>query len=128
MEEVLVLTPGQVDEFGVGAYGYEIGVIGFELVMLICQISEFRRSDECEIRRVEKENRPFLIPLLLREGELPKVPARGLKGLNLEIRHHVPDPQTPAGFHTRLLFTFSNSSILLFTRAVNRLETSGFMI
>jgi len=48
-----------VNELGVGAHRDEFRAHLGEPVLLLCQSSEFRSSDEGEVGRVEEQNRPF---------------------------------------------------------------------
>lgn len=53
-QKLFVLVPGQMGEFGIGGYRDEFRVERFELLLLICQIREFGRSDEGEVARVKE--------------------------------------------------------------------------
>jgi len=62
-----------MDELGVDADRDQLGVQFFELLVLLCQSSEFGRSDEGKIGGVEEKNRPFFCCLLLFETDLAKI-------------------------------------------------------
>ena len=65
--------------------------------MLLCQSSEFRRSDEGEIRRVEEQDRPALVGDLVLQAELPEVALARFVGDELEVGHALPELQPPTG-------------------------------
>jgi len=63
-----------------------------EPLVLLCQSSEFGRSDEGEIGRIEEEDRPAAVADLLAHADLAEVPPRRLVRVQLEVRDLVPQP------------------------------------
>ena len=80
-----MLFPRKVDELGVRAHGNELGTQLREAILLLCQSSEFGRSDEGEVRWVEEQNSPFTLRLDLIEADGPEVVFDRVIGRKLEI-------------------------------------------
>lgn len=56
-----MLVPRHMDKLGVRADCNYFSAEGDEIVVLLCQSSEFCRSDEGEISRIKKQDGPFAL-------------------------------------------------------------------
>jgi hypothetical protein len=76
-----------VHELRIGAHRDDVAAHPHEPPVLLCQSSELGGSNECEVGRVEEENRPALLTDLLLQAELSKVSFRGFVRGQLDVWH-----------------------------------------
>ena len=77
--------PCEVYKLSIGADGDELGTQLFEAILLLCQSSEFGRSDEGEIGGIEEPYGPLPVFLVLIEAHRPEIILSGVVGRELEI-------------------------------------------
>jgi hypothetical protein len=94
---LLVTLPGEVHELGVRADRDDLRAELLEAIVLLCQSSEFSRSDEGEVGRVEEQHRPLAGLLLGGQLEGAEVALGGLEGGQGEVGHGLPDLQGHIG-------------------------------
>jgi hypothetical protein len=85
-----------VYEFGISAYGNDLGARFLECLILLCQSSEFGCSDKGKVRWIEEQNCPLLRRFLRGEADLAKITPGRLIGFQLEFRGRLSDPDTAA--------------------------------
>jgi hypothetical protein len=85
-----------VDKFGIRAYGNNFGAGFFEIFILLCQSSKFRRSNKGKIGGVEEKDGPLFCRFLSSEAVLAEIAFYGIVSFNLEIRHVLANSNTTA--------------------------------
>jgi hypothetical protein len=79
--------PRLVHELGVRAHSDDVAAHFDEAIVLLCQSSEFGRSDEREICGIEEEDSPAFVLDLVLHAEFAEVAFRRLVRFELKIRH-----------------------------------------
>jgi hypothetical protein len=74
-----------VYELRVGAHGHDIATHFLEAVLLLCQSSELGRSNESEVGRIEEQQAPTAVLLLLCQIELPEPAVLGIEGGQFKV-------------------------------------------
>ncbi len=74
-----------MDELGVTADGYYFGADLPKGLVLLCQSSELRSSNEGEICGIEEEDGPFPGGLKRGKADLAEITGSWLEGLNFEV-------------------------------------------
>ena len=94
---LLFPLPGQVNKLRVAAHRDDVGAKLLEVVLLLCQSSEFGRSDEGEVGWVEEEDSPLAGGVGGRKAVLTETAGGRLKGGEGEIGDGIANPVRRAG-------------------------------
>jgi hypothetical protein len=62
-----------VNEFGISAYGNNLGIDRLEILVLLCQSSKLRGSDKGEVCGIEEEHCPFFVRFQFCQAYLPEI-------------------------------------------------------
>jgi hypothetical protein len=81
------VMPGLVDEMGVSGNGIDFAADGSELLVLVCQILQFRRTHEGEIRGIEEKDTPLTQDIFLAD----KLKVIFVVGIGAEIGNFLVD-------------------------------------
>ena len=78
--------PGLVGEVRVSRHRIHFDAHLFELVVVVCKVTELGRADKCEIGRIEKHHGPFAAQVGVGHGdELAVVEGRGLERFDSRV-------------------------------------------
>jgi hypothetical protein len=74
-------------ELSIGAYGNDVAPHLLEAILLLCQSSEFSRSDEGEVGWIEEEAGPASPFFLFGQADFAKASTFGFKGGQRKVRY-----------------------------------------
>ena len=60
--------PSLVHKVGVAAHREHLHSVGLQLVVLLCEVYQFRGTHECEIGRIEEEQGPLAFDVFVGNG------------------------------------------------------------
>jgi hypothetical protein len=87
-----------MDEFGVRTHRNDLGAGLLESIILLCQSSKFRGSDEGKVGGVKEENGPLFRGLLRSEAYFAEIPLCRFESFELEVGYGLTDPDAAAMF------------------------------
>jgi hypothetical protein len=101
-----------VNEFCVRADRNDLRARFFEFLVLLCQSSEFRRSDKGEVRGIKEEDGPLLGCFLSGKREFSEITLGLFKCFEFEIGDTLTNTDTAAVTrHDRLLLSFTSTVV-----------------